>query len=150
MSGPVAKAARFWAVFCTPSARPDQLAPGQLGGGGEAQAVVRDRDDGRQRERHEHQPGTGVGREAQQRHAGRRQDRDLTHRAQPAAHDVGPAAGAEAAERPGSATTASTRPASLPSQPRPETRYSAAKVAVANCGTTSRELAACTRHSVGR
>ena len=45
--------------------------------------------------------------------------------------------------------TATNAPAAVVLQPCWRTRYSVPKALIANCGTTSMALAACTRHSTG-
>ena len=90
-------------------------------------------------------------RDTDQDHRDRRQDRHLPHRAQPAADEVRPASGPEAAEGAddGDGGQEHGRRRCRPSAARtPGTRRRTWRSA--NCGTTSSELAACTRQSVGR
>jgi hypothetical protein len=148
-TGGVAAAARFWPVFCTPRARPAQARPASSAtavkasplvltdsataassaptASGEPQVMPR-----------AVSPTTTVTTTASVR-----MGRSLL----PARSDQRPAASRLRA--PARLASAMTRPASTALQPRLATRYSSANPVVANCGTTSRVLAAWMRHSPG-
>ena len=151
MSGPVAKAARFCAVFCTPSARPDQARPASSAVAVKPSplSATETTDADGQRQRAPARPACTA---TPTQH----------HRAAPTAARAG-ASGAAGCPRRSDQRPAPRRP-SAPSQ-RDDGQHPAGvaavpaatrdevlggEVAVANCGTTSSELAACTRHSVGR
>src|ERR1700761_4146790 len=148
-TGEVAAAARFWPVFCTPRARPAQASPASSATAVKARPLVltdsataassaTTASGDRPAIPRAVSPTTTVTTTASVR---------MGRSRLPTRSDQRPAASRLRA--PARLATAMTRPASTALQPRLATRYSSANPVVANCGTTSRVLAAWMRQSTG-
>jgi hypothetical protein len=149
VTGGVAAAAMFCAVFWTPRARPAQDMPAISATAVKAsplvltvRATATSSAPTASGERH-HTPSAVRPSTAAITQASHRIGRSLLR----ARSDHRPAASRVAA--PARLATAMTRPASTGDQPRPATRYSSAKAVATNWGTTSSVLEAWIRHSVG-